>query len=95
MFLKLYDHSASSIGTPWGRDTFIPFFRKLLHTVHAIHSLDVSHEDLKRSNILLNKHYHPILVDFGFSHFKAGGGLVQSAGGTLDYSSPEKVQVSV
>lgn len=34
-----------------------------------------------------------MLVDFGFSHFKADGGYVKSAGGTLDYSSPEKIAV--
>lgn len=34
-----------------------------------------------------------MLVDFGFSHFKANGGYVKSAGGTLDYSSPEKTAV--
>jgi hypothetical protein len=42
----------------------------------------------------MDSKYKPILVDFGFSHFKANGGLVKSAGGTLDYSSPEKVSVS-
>jgi hypothetical protein len=36
----------------------------------------------------------PVVVDFGFSHFWPNGGKVKSAGGTLDYSSPEKVAVS-
>lgn len=34
-----------------------------------------------------------MVVDFGFSQFSPDGGRVKSAGGTLDYSSPEKVKV--
>ena len=33
------------------------------------------------------------MVDFGFSHFNPNGDRMKSAGGTLDYSSPEKVKV--
>jgi hypothetical protein len=36
----------------------------------------------------------PALIDFGFSHFAAYGQSVKSAGGTLDYTSPEKAEVS-
>ena len=70
------------------------FFRRLLCAVRDLHSLNISHEDLKRSNVLVDNHGCPILVDFGFSHFKANGDKVKSAGGTLDYCSPEKVEVS-
>lgn len=63
-------------------------------TVHSLHSLHVSHEDLKRSNVLVDPVGCPSLIDFGFSHFAAYGQRVRSAGGTLDYSSPQKIEVS-
>jgi serine/threonine protein kinase len=63
-------------------------------TVHSLHALGVSHEDLKRSNVLVDPVGCPSLIDFGFSHFAAYGQRVRSAGGTLDYSSPQKVEVS-
>jgi serine/threonine protein kinase len=63
-------------------------------TVHTLHALNVSHEDLKRSNVLVDPVGCPSLIDFGFSHFAAYGQKVRSAGGTLDYSSPQKVEVS-
>ena len=94
IFLTLYENSASSIVSPCSRSLLVPFFRRLLKTIQAIHSIDLSHEDIKRSNILLDNAGRPVLVDFGFSHLKADGGHVKSAGGTLDYSSPEKVIVS-
>ncbi|WVQ78722.1 hypothetical protein IAT38_000809 [Cryptococcus sp. DSM 104549] len=90
VFLTLYPRSASSIASPMSHDKIVLFFRRLLHTVHNLHRLGVSHEDIKRSNVLVDAHGYPALVDFGFSHFKPHGGLVKSAGGTLDYSSPEK-----
>jgi len=71
-------------------DSVISFTR---YTSYSLHLFGVSHEDLKRSNFLLNGGTRPIVVDVGFSHFSPGGGLVKSAGGTIDYSSPEKVVV--
>ncbi|KAL0252400.1 hypothetical protein I308_101791 [Cryptococcus tetragattii IND107] len=90
VFLTLYPCSISSLSKPWSLDAVVIFFRQLLHTVRNLHQLNVSHEDIKRSNILVDSQGFPMLVDFGFSHFKANGGYVKSAGGTLDYSSPEK-----
>ncbi|WVQ94621.1 hypothetical protein IAU59_001701 [Kwoniella sp. CBS 9459] len=90
VFLTLHPTSASRIPLPWDYDILVRFFRHLLHSVHSLHLLNVSHEDLKRSNVLVDRTGLPFLVDFGFSHFKPIGGFVKSAGGTLDYSSPEK-----
>nr|ODO02471.1 CAMK/CAMKL protein kinase [Cryptococcus depauperatus CBS 7855] len=90
VFLTLYPCSVSSLPNNWTYDSLIIFFRRLLHTVHNLHRLNVSHEDIKRSNVLADDEGFPVLVDFGFSHFKCDGGFVKSAGGTLDYSSPEK-----
>ncbi|WWC87776.1 uncharacterized protein L201_002668 [Kwoniella dendrophila CBS 6074] len=90
VFLTLYPASASAYTAPWPREHFVPFFRRLLYTIDILHQLDISHEDLKRSNVLVDENGLPVVVDFGFSHFKPNGGYVKSAGGTLDYSSPEK-----
>ncbi|GFZ42689.1 hypothetical protein JCM24511_00406 [Saitozyma sp. JCM 24511] len=91
VILTLYPKSASSYATPWQHGHFVRFFRALLEIVSSLHSLSISHEDLKRSNILVDEAGWPVVVDFGFSHFWPYGGKVKSAGGTLDYSSPEKV----
>ncbi|WVQ64808.1 uncharacterized protein L199_002977 [Kwoniella botswanensis] len=90
VFLTLYPASASAYSTPWNQQHFIPFFRRLLQTIDILHQLNISHEDLKRSNVLVDEYGLPAVVDFGFSHFRPDGGKVRSAGGTLDYSSPQK-----
>lgn len=95
VFLTLHKSSLGSTYDPRGRN-LIRFFRKLLRAVHALHELGISHEDLKRSNVLLsfdNDGVGPALADFGFSQFFPNGGTVTSLGGTFDYSSPEKVAV--
>ncbi|WVR03915.1 hypothetical protein IAU60_000914 [Kwoniella sp. DSM 27419] len=91
VFLTLYPTSASALPRGWAHDHVLVFFRHLLHSVNALHRLNISHEDLKRSNVLVDATGLPALVDFGFSHFRPEAGLVKSAGGTLEYSSPEKV----
>ena len=95
IFLSLYPKSASGI-KDWSdhQRTLIPFFRKLCIAVDGLHKLDISHEDLKRSNVLVTKNMEPILADFGFSHLAPGKVYVRSLGGTADYSSPEKTKVS-
>ncbi|WWC68738.1 uncharacterized protein I206_102672 [Kwoniella pini CBS 10737] len=90
VFLTLYPASASAYVTPWNYDHFVCFFRRLLYIVDILHNLNISHEDLKRSNVLIDEYGTPAVVDFGFSHFRPNGGYVRSAGGTLDYSSPQK-----
>lgn len=94
MFLTLFSRSVSSSDRPWERHHLVPFYRQLLFTVKSLHALDISHEDIKRSNILIGKNNTPVLVDFGFGHFNPNRLYVKSAGGTLDYTSPEKVLVS-
>ena len=93
MFSTLHSGSADELELPWDHDLLINFFRRLCITVHALHQLQVSHEDIKTSNVLVDRLRLPALIDFGFSHFSPYGDKVRSAGGTLDYSSPEKVQV--
>lgn len=95
MFSTLHSGSAAEVELPWDHERLINFFRRLCITIHALHQLYVSHEDIKRSNVLVDNLDLPALIDFGFSHFSPYGQLVRSAGGTLDYSSPEKTQVSL
>ncbi|BEI90243.1 uncharacterized protein CcaverHIS019_0303130 [Cutaneotrichosporon cavernicola] len=94
LLMKCYDGDLSKNGSLIKGAAVVPFFRALLRTVEAIHLLGVSHEDLKRGNILLlneEGRVRPVLADFGFSQFLPDGGYAKSHGGTLDYSSPEKV----
>lgn len=94
MFSTLHHHSAAQEHQPWEHDRLVNFFRRLCLAVHALHQLNISHEDIKRSNVLVDAISCPALIDFGFSHFAAYRQPMRSAGGTLDYSSPEKVRVS-
>jgi serine/threonine protein kinase len=91
VFLTLHQNSVS--GSSISGDDLIIFFRHLCITIHTLHRLGISHEDIKRSNVLVDRKGRPVVVDFGFSHFNPDNKLQKSAGGTLDYSSPEKVLV--
>lgn len=96
MFMRLYTLSLSSISMP-NEAHLRPFFAKLLHTLHTMHQIGISHDDLKRANIMVEKcgtRIEPVLVDFGFSQFFPHGGHLLSLGGTFDYSCPEKIAVS-
>lgn len=95
VFLTLHKSVLGGPYDPRGKN-LIHFFRKLLRVVQALHEIGISHEDLKRSNVLLSfddDGMGPALADFGFSQFFPRGGKVRSLGGTFDYSSPEKVAV--
>lgn len=93
MFSTLHSHSASQVPVPWPEQYLVPFFRRLCWVLLYLHKLHISHEDLKRSNVMVDPLGRPALIDFGFSHFAAHNQLVKSAGGTLDYTSPEKAEV--
>ena len=93
IFLSLYPKSASSVNFH-DRNILVPFFRRVCYAVAGLHALEISHEDLKRSNILVTHRMEPILADFGFSHLSPDHAPVKSLGGTADYSSPEKTRVS-
>lgn len=94
IFLSLYPCSVSSLRDWADPRVHVPFFRRLCIVVRDLHRCGVSHEDLKRSNILVSHTRQPVLADFGFAHFKPDGGMVTSLGGTTEYSAPEKLAVS-
>lgn len=56
----------------------------ILGGLHAMHSVDVAHLDVKPSNIILRDEHSPVLVDFGLSGRKLRPGC-----GTLEYCAPE------
>ena len=85
--------SASSIRSPVTPERIIPFFRQLLRSLHALHSIGVWHEDLKPANILMTETGMPVLADFGLTTFSPKMRKAVSGGGTLDYMSPEKIEV--
>ncbi|KAL1409523.1 hypothetical protein Q8F55_003506 [Vanrija albida] len=91
VFLSLHSSSLSSISPPLETREAIVVFRRLLRTLHALHELGVSHEDVKRANVLLEG-LCPALADFGFSQFAPDRERVTSAGGTPVYSAPEKLK---
>jgi serine/threonine protein kinase len=87
--------SASSIRAPVPAERIIPFFRQLLRALHSLHSIGVWHEDLKPANILMTETGMPVLADFGLTTFSPRLKRACSGGGTLDYMSPEKIEVGV
>lgn len=95
IFTTLLPLCAAKIHAPWERRPLVDFFRQLCLSVDALHQLGISHEDLKRSNILVSSNFRPAIIDLGFGHFNPYGDFVASNGGTLDYTSPEKAAVSL
>lgn len=61
---------------------------ELASAVSHLHLAGLAHNDLKPSNILLNKDHMPVLIDFG-SCRPFGGRLMQ--GGTPGWCNSEKV----
>jgi tRNA A-37 threonylcarbamoyl transferase component Bud32 len=65
--------------------------------VNYLHNLGIVHQDLKSSNLLIDRHYNLKVGDFGLSHFvrnaiaagKEDSMLYDGAGGTAAYMAPE------
>lgn len=66
---------------------------QLLHTLAYLHSLGISHRDVKLENIMLERAapLHIKLIDFGLSHWNDGTGTqsVNTFYGTKEYKAPE------
>lgn len=66
------------------------FMEELESAVSHLHMAGLAHNDLKPSNILLNKDHMPVLIDYG-SCRPFGGRLMQ--GGTPGWSNSEKLVI--
>ena len=67
---------------------------QICKALKAAHNTGIVHRDLKPSNLLLDKHGHCKLTDFGVAHIFAGDQLTATGGviGTVEYMSPEQAQ---
>jgi len=80
------------------RERRLELFVRICEAIEFAHQNGVIHRDLKPSNILIDKHGHPKVIDFGVAHvddrpdadMTVSGQLV----GTLTYMSPEQVSGS-
>lgn len=66
-----------------------PIFRQILETLEYIHSMGISHRDMKPENLLIDKVGHIKISDFGLSRFLDSNGLVDTPCGSPCYASPE------
>ena len=67
-------------------------FYKILKAVQSIHNNKVCHIDLKLSNIVLDKDYHPVICDFGFSKMISEKYKLTDYLGTKPYVAPEIIK---
>lgn len=65
------------------------FVRQILSALHFCHKRGVVHRDLKLENLLISKDGAIKIADFGFSNFKADGGLCSTFVGSESYAAPE------
>ena len=68
-----------------------PFVRQILEALQYLHSMDVSHRDMKPENILLDQFVRIKISDFGLSKFfnPNNNCLVNTPCGSPCYASPE------
>ena len=66
-----------------------PIFRQILEAIKYIHSMGVSHRDMKPENVLIGPDGKIKISDFGLSRFRSPQGLVDTPCGSPCYASPE------
>ena len=68
-------------------------FRKIILGFQFLHSYGICHLDIKIENIILDKDFWPVIIDFGFSKkYKNENGEIipqTNGGGTKQYKAPE------
>ena len=70
----------------------ITFFLQLCSAVHYAHEQGIIHRDIKPQNVLLQRHTHVLLADFGIARSDAETRITgEGAGlGTVEYMAPEQ-----
>ncbi|KZP01522.1 kinase-like protein [Calocera viscosa TUFC12733] len=71
--------------------------RGIVRGVHYLHSVDVLHEDIRATNVLVDANEVPLLADFGLSRFveelpAAGDATTGLYQGSLRWMAPERIQ---
>ena len=66
-----------------------PIIKQILETMNYIHSMGVSHRDMKPENILIDQLGRIKISDFGLSRFFGKNKLVNTPCGSPCYASPE------
>ena len=64
-------------------------FKKIIEGIKFCHDNKVCHLDIKPDNIVINKYFDPIIIDFGFSEEFSESIKIKEGKGTPHYASPE------
>ena len=64
-------------------------FKKIIEGIKFCHDKNVCHLDLKPRNIVINKNFDPIIIDFGFSEEFNESTTFKKGKGSKRYISPE------
>ena len=64
-------------------------FKKIIEGIKFCHDKKVCHLDIKPDNIVINKYFDPIIIDFGFSEEFNESIKIKEGKGSQHYVSPE------
>jgi len=77
---------------PLSLEEALPLFVPLCDAVHYAHQEDIIHRDIKPQNVLLQRHTHVLLADFGIAHNRFDTKLTMTGMGigSVEYMAPEQ-----